>query len=193
MKFFPAGAQKLFFVAAAKNVFASADPAELAWNEEIIANYCKDVKRVSGTEPVPGRKNLIRRHLLLPCGACGRAGRNFRLNAVSMPKGFTARPQTGCGRAARNSSVMPSARTGIPSERKKRSTALCTGETGCEKNFFEKSSKTGENRLQFADRYGILVKLIRKRKHSSAGRASALQAEGHRFEPCCFHQHSAES
>ena len=25
-------------------------------------------------------------------------------------------------------------------------------------------------------------------KHSSAGRASALQAEGHRFDPCCFHQ-----
>ena len=23
--------------------------------------------------------------------------------------------------------------------------------------------------------------------HSSAGRASALQAEGHRFDPCCFH------
>ena len=27
-----------------------------------------------------------------------------------------------------------------------------------------------------------------KRKHSSVGRASALQAEGHRFEPYCFHQ-----
>ena len=26
-------------------------------------------------------------------------------------------------------------------------------------------------------------------KFSSAGRASALQAEGHRFEPCNFHQH----
>src|SRR5699024_10790282 len=25
--------------------------------------------------------------------------------------------------------------------------------------------------------------------HSSAGRASALQAEGHRFEPCCTHQY----
>ena len=25
------------------------------------------------------------------------------------------------------------------------------------------------------------------REHSSAGRASALQAEGHRFEPCCSH------
>ena len=27
-----------------------------------------------------------------------------------------------------------------------------------------------------------------RRKFSSAGRASALQAEGHRFEPCNFHQ-----
>ncbi len=27
-----------------------------------------------------------------------------------------------------------------------------------------------------------------KREHSSAGRASALQAEGHRFEPYCSHQ-----
>ena len=27
-------------------------------------------------------------------------------------------------------------------------------------------------------------------EHSSAGRASALQAEGHRFEPCCSHQKS---
>ncbi len=27
-----------------------------------------------------------------------------------------------------------------------------------------------------------------QREHSSAGRASALQAEGHRFEPCCSHQ-----
>ena len=26
-----------------------------------------------------------------------------------------------------------------------------------------------------------------EREHSSAGRASALQAEGHRFEPCCSH------
>ncbi len=28
-------------------------------------------------------------------------------------------------------------------------------------------------------------------KHSSAGRAPALQAGGHRFEPCCFHQKSS--
>ena len=30
-------------------------------------------------------------------------------------------------------------------------------------------------------------------KHSSAGRASALQAEGHRFEPCCFHHRRRSS
>ena len=29
-------------------------------------------------------------------------------------------------------------------------------------------------------------------EHSSAGRASALQAEGHRFEPYCSHQNDAE-
>ena len=28
--------------------------------------------------------------------------------------------------------------------------------------------------------------------HSSAGRASALQAEGHRFEPCCAHHIMAQ-
>ena len=28
-------------------------------------------------------------------------------------------------------------------------------------------------------------------EHSSAGRASALQAGGHRFEPCCSHHHLA--
>ena len=30
-------------------------------------------------------------------------------------------------------------------------------------------------------------------EHSSAGRASALQAEGHRFEPCCSHQRQARN
>ena len=35
-------------------------------------------------------------------------------------------------------------------------------------------------------RFDIIVK--RQRKVSSVGRASALQAEGHRFEPCTFHQ-----
>jgi hypothetical protein len=27
-------------------------------------------------------------------------------------------------------------------------------------------------------------------EHSSAGRASALQAEGHRFDPCCSHHYN---
>ena len=31
------------------------------------------------------------------------------------------------------------------------------------------------------------IKLDDGREHSSAGRASALQAEGHRFEPYCSH------
>ena len=30
---------------------------------------------------------------------------------------------------------------------------------------------------------------LTKWEHSSAGRASALQAEGHRFEPCCSHHY----
>ena len=136
--------------------------------------------RFRGQSPCPAEK-------ILSAGTC------CCLAAPVEGRGVTSASARSQCQTARISSVMPSARMGIPSERKKRSTALCTGETGCEKNFFEKSSKTGENRLQFADRYGILVKLIRKRKHSSAGRASALQAEGHRFEPCCFHQHSAES
>ena len=36
----------------------------------------------------------------------------------------------------------------------------------------------------------IISKSLKKRqewKHSSVGRASALQAEGHRFEPYCSH------
>jgi hypothetical protein len=35
----------------------------------------------------------------------------------------------------------------------------------------------------------LVVDLFYKKswEHSSAGRASALQAEGHRFEPCCSH------
>ena len=36
----------------------------------------------------------------------------------------------------------------------------------------------------------ILIRQFKKLtwEHSSAGRASALQAGGHRFEPCCSHQ-----
>ena len=36
---------------------------------------------------------------------------------------------------------------------------------------------------------GVTIKFW---KHSSAGRASALQAEGHRFDPCCFHHYTAQ-
>ena len=38
-----------------------------------------------------------------------------------------------------------------------------------------------------------VAKRLRQRlgEHSSAGRASALQAEGHRFEPCCSHHNGA--
>ena len=36
--------------------------------------------------------------------------------------------------------------------------------------------------------FGILYQQSRVREHSSAGRASALQAGGHRFEPYCSHQ-----
>ena len=39
-----------------------------------------------------------------------------------------------------------------------------------------------------AERYGIINFVAESWKLSSAGRASALQAEGHRFEPYSFHQ-----
>ena len=46
--------------------------------------------------------------------------------------------------------------------------------------------------LTFAFRSGTIAKLSPRTvvvmwAHSSAGRASALQAEGHRFEPYCAH------
>ena len=34
----------------------------------------------------------------------------------------------------------------------------------------------------------VCYNCMARRKVSSVGRASALQAEGHRFEPCTFHQ-----
>ena len=37
-------------------------------------------------------------------------------------------------------------------------------------------------------RHNQAMRRIPTREHSSVGRASALQAEGHRFEPCCSHQ-----
>ena len=48
--------------------------------------------------------------------------------------------------------------------------------------------------LTFPETNAILTKSVRERRqniwdHSSAGRASALQAEGHRFEPYWSHFH----
>ena len=40
---------------------------------------------------------------------------------------------------------------------------------------------------------GFVIILKHARKVSSVGRASALQAEGHRFEPCTFHQENIEA
>ena len=53
------------------------------------------------------------------------------------------------------------------------------------KFFRGKFSETPRKRLHFHAGYGIVYRLW---KFSSAGRASALQAEGHRFEPYNFHQ-----
>ena len=59
------------------------------------------------------------------------------------------------------------------------------GQTVNLKNFLEKG-------LTNALIFGIVYESLRGKQqlmweHSSAGRASALQAEGHRFEPCCSH------
>ena len=42
--------------------------------------------------------------------------------------------------------------------------------------------------MPFLSKFDILYQQSRVREHSSAGRASALQAGGHRFEPYCSHQ-----
>ena len=42
------------------------------------------------------------------------------------------------------------------------------------------------------NRGSIPLWVTNSRDYSSAGRASALQAEGHRFDPCCFHHHTAQ-
>ncbi len=48
--------------------------------------------------------------------------------------------------------------------------------------------KVGEKCLTISGRFAILYKSCEaNRDLSSAGRASALQAEGHRFEPCRSH------
>ena len=61
------------------------------------------------------------------------------------------------------------------------------GERKVSEKFFKKLFK---NLLTNTTRCDIISKSSGKRhtrEHSSAGRASALQAEGHRFEPCCSH------
>ena len=54
------------------------------------------------------------------------------------------------------------------------------------KCFFAKVEKSFKNPLTKGKIFGKIYR--HKRKVSSVGRASALQAEGHRFEPCTFHQ-----
>ena len=51
---------------------------------------------------------------------------------------------------------------------------------------YKKIKKYFKNLLTNVILFDIIVE--RLRKVSSVGRASALQAEGHRFEPCTFHQ-----
>ena len=51
--------------------------------------------------------------------------------------------------------------------------------------------KNIKNLLTNAILFDIIVE--RLRKVSSVGRASALQAEGHRFEPCTFHQRKKDA
>ena len=58
--------------------------------------------------------------------------------------------------------------------------------------FFKKISKKGLTKQISCDIICLVAKQCsnRKWKHSSVGRASALQAEGHRFEPYCFHHNA---
>ena len=59
------------------------------------------------------------------------------------------------------------------------------------KNIFKKVKKIFKKGLTSGNPCDIIGKPRLRRhnlwKHSSVGRASALQAEGHRFEPYCFH------
>ena len=54
-----------------------------------------------------------------------------------------------------------------------------------------KISKKRGKTLDFFFRIWYIIQAVRKL--SSAGRASALQAEGHRFDPYSFHHNSADS
>ena len=67
---------------------------------------------------------------------------------------------------------------------------LKPGADGGKRNYAKKEKKvlTRKNRyaiIQFVARCAVGFRPVGK--HSSAGRAPALQAGGHRFEPCCFH------
>ncbi len=58
------------------------------------------------------------------------------------------------------------------------------------KGDFKKIEIIGKKIKLPIDKYkknGYTSKAVKKRDLSSAGRASALQAEGHRFEPCRSH------
>ena len=59
------------------------------------------------------------------------------------------------------------------------------------KQSFEKIKKIYLYILTFSLICYIIIIVVDRQhplwEHSSAGRASALQAEGHRFEPCCSH------
>ena len=48
----------------------------------------------------------------------------------------------------------------------------------------------GGNRVSIP--LGVTIFFLLRWEHSSAGRASALQAEGHRFDPCCSHHYMAQ-
>ena len=70
--------------------------------------------------------------------------------------------------------------------------------TPAKERLFPHSRKKFQKNLQFpidkADEACYYITRRRDRgdgrEHSSAGRASALQAEGHRFEPCCSHTYN---
>ena len=57
----------------------------------------------------------------------------------------------------------------------------------CYSIFYQFFEKIYQILLTYLIKFSILYFVSKKWAHSSAGRASALQAGGHRFEPCCAH------
>ena len=55
------------------------------------------------------------------------------------------------------------------------------------KNFLKNFKKAIDKQKVVWYNKQVAARERQKWKHSSVGRASALQAEGHRFEPYCFH------